>query len=191
MSIELSQWYIWPSVLLDKANRPSFLEASKRAQKNDPYVCCKCPLQRMPNTTNNRSSVLPDCQGLLCFLSDLLGPYLRTTGNRKPGLPWHSAFSQIRLTWFSLCQSCEGNLWELESGSFPAVWHGFASWFTGLWDIQHLENRLLCFRHQIPRGQLSCVSWLSSERGTSSKEWGRVTCTTTDMIILEYTPCSS
>lgn len=66
--------YIYPSVLFDKANITAWANASKKAQKNDPCVYCKCPLQRMPNTTNNRSRVLPDFQGLPCFLSDLFGP---------------------------------------------------------------------------------------------------------------------
>lgn len=62
------------------------------------------------------------------------------------GVTLNSAFSQIRLACVSLLPVLRGELfgnWNPEI--FLQCDMILLSWSTGLWDIQHLENRLLCF----------------------------------------------
>lgn len=97
------------------------------------------------------------CQTVKDHLVSIRPPWSLLAYDRKPGL---DILPFLKYAWHGslFASSARETFWALKSGSFPAVWHDYASWFTRLWDIQHLENRLLCFRHQSPRGQPSCVS---------------------------------
>ena len=107
------------------------------------------------------------CQTVKDHLVSIRPPWSLLAYDRKPGLPWHSAFSQIHLRWFSLCQFCEGNFLgtKIRKFSCSVTWlcfliHGIVR-HTASWEWVAVFQT-----SKSTRTTVLCVSWLSSERGS-------------------------